>query len=181
MWWLLMSRITLIKKAMNFCSETYQLLQNKVNVFNLPNFEQLMGTPEFQEMKSFFQNFQLFVQKLFLDTKAFLHGKIPQEGMGVQQVEHFSNKEADKFLNDGVLQLMGFFRMKKREFSPKTAKVYMEGVIYLFFNIELVKKFPLEAFKNSTNWQQFCLLLNSKSSEEIERKMNSFYQNNQHS
>lgn len=94
------------------------------------------------------------------------------------QVEQFTNKEADKFLNDGVIQLMGFFKLKKTELSPKTSKILMEGVIYQFFNIELVKKFPLETFKNSTNWQQFCQLLNSKSCEEIELKMNSFYKNN---
>ena len=166
--------LVLIKKAMNINFYIKNIMENKRNKFNLQNFDQVLKSNEYYDYYKFFKDFSNFVNKLYHDTKKVLFNK--NQSIDLNEIDNYDNNYCNKFLLKASHSILFFYKNNSFSFNLGSRVNLMQGIIYVFFNIDLFTKFPMNSkFQNTKEWQDFSIYLNSKSPQDIEKRMFDFF------
>lgn len=167
-------QLILIKKSMNVNYYIKNIMEQKINKFNLANFDKILKSNDYYSFYKFFNDFSGFVNKLYIDTKKTLMNK--NSNINLNEIDNFDNNNCDKFLLKALYNILGFFKKNSFSFNSSSSINLLQGVIYVFFNIDLFTKFPINSkFLQTKEWQDFCTYLNSKSPQDIQSRMFDFF------
>lgn len=168
--------LIVIKKAINYTQYIKTVMQNKTNVFNVLNFETIVQSNAYNNILSFFVDFEKFIAQVYAKLKNDLSLHTNLAGQTIERIEQFKNEECNKEIQTSITHILKMYKSNRDALSHLEKNTLMQAVIYLFFNNNISAKFPESQFSDTKEWINFCQMLNAKPYQEIEVKMLQYYE-----
>jgi serine/threonine protein kinase len=166
--------LLLIKKVMNINYYMKSIMQSNQNKFNISNFEYFVQNENYKLYYNFFQDFSIFITKLYDDSKRYM-SKF-KLNFDINGMDNYDDSLCDNYLLEFLKGILMFYKSNSISLNKSLKNELMQGIIYCFFNYDIFTKFPFNSkFQHTKEWQDFCLYLNTKSSEEIEIRMYNYF------
>ncbi len=169
-------QLLIIKKS--FVQNYYiaQIMQNKINIFSLDNFEALSTSPTYRDLLLFFKEFNDHTRQMFHKLKIDHLVSYPKNKEDVQSIEMMDVDALNKKIGIYLNLIFKFYKKNKESLNNMERQLLMQVLLYLLYNKNSATRFDFAKFSNTSDWVEFCQLLSSKSYLEIERIFDSFNQ-----
>lgn len=171
----LIVEMIVLKKAINYTNYIKTAMQQGNNIFSLDNFQSVAQTNDYQVIMTFFTDFEKFVFQLYNKLKNDIGLHANQAEQMIKKIDNFSNEHCNKEIQTSLLHILKNYKENRESLSNEERNMIMQAVIYLFFNNNISGKFPEAQFSKTSEWINFCQMLNNKPYNEIEGKMFQFY------
>ena len=168
--------LIVLKKAMNYTHYIKNIMVNKNNVFNIPNFNTISQSNAYNHILAFFVDFERFVAQIYVKLKNDLALYTNQASQTIERIERFKNEDCNKEIQSSILHILKMYKGNINKLSHVEKNALMQAVIYLFFNNNISAKFPEAQFSDTKEWISFCQMLNSKLYTDIEAKMFQYFE-----
>lgn len=171
----LIVEMIVLKKAINYTKYIKTAMKDGTNIFKLDNFGSITQTKDYQVILTFFTDFEKFVFQLYNKLKNDIGLNTDQADKMIKKIDSFQNEHCNKEIQTSLLHVLKIYKQNRGNWSNEERNMVMQAVIYLFFNNNISAKFPEAQFSKTSEWINFCQMLNNKPYNEIEGKMFQFY------
>lgn len=169
-------QLLIIKKA--FVQNYYisQIMQNKINIFNIENFDVHTNSPTYRDLLLFFKEFNDYTRQTFHKLKTDHLVSYAKNKDELQNIELMDVDALNKKIGIYLSLIFKFYKKSKDSLNNMERQLLMQVLIYLLYNKNSATRFDFSKFSTTRDWVEFCELLSSKSYLEIERIFDSFNQ-----
>jgi serine/threonine protein kinase len=160
--------LIVVKKA--FVQNYYitQIMQNKINIFNIDDFEKHLESVTYSDLLIFFRDFNDYTRQLFHKLKVehlVAYAKNKEEIANIEQYDiEALNKKMGIYLNI----IFKFYKKHKASMNNLERHLVMQLLVYLLYAKNSAERFEFERFSTTKDWVIFCSSLMNKSYVEIE-------------
>lgn len=168
--------LLIIKKAFVQNYYIFQIVQNKINIFNIDNFDAHTASPAYRDLLLFFKEFNDYTRQMFHKLKTEHLVSFSKNKDEVQNIELMDVDALNKNIGIYLSLIFKFYKKNKEGLKNMERQLLMQVLIYLLYNKNSATRFDFAKFSTTRDWVAFCELLSSKSHLEIERIFDSFNQ-----
>ena len=167
--------LVLKKKILLTLKKLLTIISNNQNIFNLPNYEELIKTKIYHQLKIFFRSYYENSKKEYLDFIRNITGIISKVNFDPSKIDGYSLEMTDLHILDTVKKLMKFFFMKKKFFSEKEKLEFLRLSTLLFLCEGIQGKLPSGKYEKEGDWKGLLVVLLSKGVEELEGNLSCIF------
>jgi serine/threonine protein kinase len=166
--------LVIIKKA--FIQNYYitQIMQNRINIFNIEKFETHIESITYKDLLLFFKEFNDYTRQIFHKLKVDHLVSFPKNKNELANIEQYDmdalNKKMGIFLNI----IYKFYKKQKENMNNLERHLVMQLLVYLLYAKNSAERFEFSKFSSSKDWVVFCSTLMNKSYVEIESVFEAF-------
>jgi serine/threonine protein kinase len=162
-------QLLVIKKA--FIQNYYisQIMANRLNIFNIQDFERKTEDITYQDLLLFFRDFHEFTQQMFHKVKMEHLTSYPKSKDEVESIELMDTDSLNKKLGAYLNLVNKFYKKSRASMAPVERTAVAQVLVYLFYNKNSDERFEYSRFGRTRDWVEFCTTLDSKSYLEIEK------------
>lgn len=162
-------QLLIIKKA--FIQNYYisQIMVNKINIFNIADFDKKTESVTYQDVLLFFKDFNEFTQQMFHKLKIEHLVSYPKNKDEIQSIEVMDMDSLNKKMGIYLNLVYKFYKKSRDSMSPMERNSVSQVLVYLLYNKNSSERFEYSRFSKTSDWVEFCTTLESKSYLEIEK------------
>ena len=162
-------QLLIIKKA--FIQNYYisQIMVNKINIFNIADFDKKTESVTYQDLLLFFKDFNEFTRQMFHKLKIEHLVSYPKNKDEIQSIEVMDMDSLNKKMGIYLNLVYKFYKKSRDSMSPMERNSVSQVLVYLLYNKNSSERFEYSRFNKTGDWVEFCTTLESKSYLEIEK------------
>jgi len=162
-------QLLIIKKA--FIQNYYisQIMANKINIFNIVDFEKKCTSITYQDLLLFFKDFNEFTRQMFHKLKLEHLASYPKNKDEIQNIEIMDMDSINKKIGIYLNLVYKFYKKCRESMGAMERRSVAQMLVYLLYNKNSTERFEFTRFNRTRDWVEFCTTLESKSYLEIEK------------
>jgi hypothetical protein len=162
-------QLLIIKKA--FIQNYYisQIMVNKINIFNIDDFDKKATSVTYQDLLLFFKDFNDFTRQMFHKLKTDHLVSHPKNKDEIQNIEVMDMDSLNKKMGIYLNLVYKFYKKSRDSMNPMERNSVSQVLVYLLYNKNSAERFEYSRFGKTRDWVEFCTTLESKSYLEIEK------------
>ena len=166
--------LIIVKKAFIHNYYISQIMQHKIDIFSIEDFEALAETAPYRDLNVFFKDFNEHTRQLFHKLKTDHLAGFPRDKEEVLAVEQMDLEALNKQLGIYLNLLFKFYKKNREALSSAERQLMTQALIYLLYNKNNTTRFDFERFGMTKDWVAFCNALAEKPFQEIEQLFEGF-------
>jgi hypothetical protein len=166
--------LVITKKAFMQNYYILQVMQNKINIFNITNFDDLSETVTYRDMLLFFKDFNDYTRQIFHKMKIDHLISYPKNNEELQSIELMDMDSLNVKIGVYLNIVFKFYKKNKDSLDNVERHMVMQVLVYLLYNKNSAKRFEFSKFSTTNDWVEFCGSLSKKPYMDIEKIFDSF-------
>lgn len=167
--------LVLKKKIFLTLKKIINVINENKNIFNLPNYEELIKTKVFGDLKLFFISYYENNKKEYLDFLRNITGIVSKANFDPSSLERYNLETTDLHILKTVKDLIKFYSGNKKNFDEKGQLEFLRLITLLFLCENIHSKLPSEQYKSQNDWKSLLVVLLSKKVGELENNLSSIF------